>query len=382
MHSADDPSPPEFSQCRKGEQRENKAASKKLRPVEVGLIRRFGGSSSLFRGEGRAALPQEIYSLRCIDPSVGRIVMSREIGMRGVSGSDSRSASAQPGLKEMMRQSNSGVSTPQIASAGSGFPQGTLDGPQAATPLETIHASCRPKPKTRPVPVIPNRQGAQIPKVGQPTVCKPTYEDAAKRVLSQVTFFDEKLHDHQNAVFTGNANFRTEMERHKGTGVTYIHVDTHSDVIFGQAPFFVSIANHLPETILTNPEITEVYWVTKSSVIEFAATSTQSHIPDLFLGDKKDVRIFVHKETNRVIYESPAKTSDVKWIVELKSNVPSDIENYRVVTIRRREARDLPDFKDKPVIANLDLDYFSNTGYDTAGKINHGFQESEVTSFF
>jgi hypothetical protein len=65
------------------------------------------------------------------------------------------------------------------------------------------------------------------------------------------------------------------MERHKGTGVTYIHVDTHSDVIIGEHPSFqVSIANHLPETILKNPEITEVYWVTKSSVIEFAATST------------------------------------------------------------------------------------------------------------
>jgi hypothetical protein len=62
--------------------------------------------------------------------------------------------------------------------------------------------------------------------------------------------------------------------------------------------------------------------------------------------------------------------------------VPSDIENYRVVTIRRREASELPDFKNKPVIANLDLDYFSNTGHDTVGNINHGFQESEVTSFF
>ncbi len=185
-----------------------------------------------------------------------------------------------------------------------------------------------------------------------------------RKVLSKVVVYNSS-DEHVNTLMGIRQAVRYQLLRER-QNVVLLNVDTHSD-LYNYDGEHVSggptSAAWMNPAILENPKISEVIWV-RPPEMDSAVKGYHFVLnkPTKDLGPDKT--IYVDHQA-QILYFSP----------------PADLlthpAKYKPVTVRTITADQLPDLQGRDVIMSLDMDYFSNTGYDTHQKIQVPYRGQE-----
>ena len=136
-------------------------------------------------------------------------------------------------------------------------------------------------------------------------------------------------------------------------GRVIIHVDTHSDLMRSRIKR-ESIADFL-NTVLAQGQCSEIYWVLPD-------WTKDSKVKDTFWNNNSYKLLFLDDKTEDTFYVKNGNVFFTK---------PEDLDgSYKTVKFHKVTIDDLPSFAAKKnVQLDIDSDYFSNTGFDTAGEV-------------
>jgi hypothetical protein len=150
-------------------------------------------------------------------------------------------------------------------------------------------------------------------------------------------------------------------------GATLVHVDTHSDIQLNKS-FSGAIAGYV-NRLPADGSVNEIYWVVPDNL---PIRKNQSNDP------------FVGSYSGALALNSKPPYSTTLFVAKdgLASTTRDDFtkdEKIRSIPLHICRARDLPDFAKKSnIILDIDADYFSNSGHDTASSYTHNPSTSEL----
>lgn len=172
---------------------------------------------------------------------------------------------------------------------------------------------------------------------------------------------------------------------------TIINFDTHSDLYVYQEispKLGAEIYNWINELIIKNPEIQTVYWVMpKGEAIDDMMQydfkqRDLDNIPIALEGNNKkdedEVNPNVHKKA--YIQDLIINTNNgyLEEFVDKEDSEKLKQPNYKKFKLITCTEETLPNFKNKKVILSIDMDYLSNSGFDTSEDWSHNLKPEEV----
>lgn len=176
---------------------------------------------------------------------------------------------------------------------------------------------------------------------------------------------------------------------------TIINFDTHSDLYVYKEispKLGAEIYNWINELVIKNPEIQTVYWVmpkgeATDSMMQYDFKQRDiDNIPIALEGnnrkDEDEVDPNVHKKayTQDLIINTQngylQELADKEDYEKLKQ---PNFKKFKLITCTEET---LPNFKNKKVILSVDMDYLSNSGFDTSGDWSHNLEPEEVTQAY
>lgn len=176
---------------------------------------------------------------------------------------------------------------------------------------------------------------------------------------------------------------------------TIINFDTHSDLYVYKEispKLGAEIYNWINELVIKNPEIQTVYWVmpkgeATDSMMQYDFKQRDiDNIPIALEGnnrkDEDEVDPNVHKKayTQDLIINTQngylQELADKEDYEKLKQ---PNFKKFKLITCTEET---LPNFKNKKVILSVDMDYLSNSGFDTAEDWSHNLEPEEVTQAY
>jgi len=197
---------------------------------------------------------------------------------------------------------------------------------------------------------------------------KNTVTSAMQRVFGGVRLFYTRR-NHTAGLTTLN------IAREKGLlanrpNMILMNVDSHSDLYFQQKSNTIDSGNWVNTALLNHPEISEVIWVMPPEI----AHSQLSH-PSLERNSAvwaycSQTPIFIGETENEIYFDKipPEKTLASK--------------HYRCIQLYMVTADKLPDLKNRHIYLSMDMDYFSNTGWDTYRQTEVPYQPARVQQLF
>lgn len=176
---------------------------------------------------------------------------------------------------------------------------------------------------------------------------------------------------------------------------TIINFDTHSDLYVYKEispKLGAEIYNWINELVIKNPEIQTVYWVmpkgeATDSMMQYDFKQRDiDNIPIALEGnnrkDEDEVDPNVHKKayTQDLIINTQngylQELADKEDYEKLKQ---PNFKKFKLITCTEET---LPNFKNKKVILSVDMDYLSNSGFDTSEDWSHNLEPEEVTQAY
>ncbi len=191
----------------------------------------------------------------------------------------------------------------------------------------------------------------------------PSYADEMRSAFKKVQSFGSHItHDKS---FNQIVSFRRQGGFQNKQNVALINIDSHSDLYhLKSARTLWSPGSWMNGAILKTPEITEVIWVrpleidavTQLRHPAFDAVSQQkpgvTGCPIFHYGANKQA--YIDAPSFNICYNEPDEEL-------LKS------DSCRLLTLSTIPLSQIPDMANRDVILSIDMDYFSNTGFDTIG---------------
>lgn len=179
-----------------------------------------------------------------------------------------------------------------------------------------------------------------------------TYPEAMQQVLEDVRFHKGTI-EHTGGVETLGEAKRLGLMKDR-QNVALINVDSHSD-LFNYRRFWtgLTIGNWVNKAILDHPEINEIVWVMPSEIAKVAKKHPKRwrYSPILDYGEHRV--LYVNRANRKTYFYKPPR------------DLNKHPEKYESITLRMVTAEELPNFKNRPVYLSVDMDYFSNIGFDT-----------------
>lgn len=172
---------------------------------------------------------------------------------------------------------------------------------------------------------------------------------------------------------------------------TIINFDTHSDV-YNYAPITLpdgaQIYNWVNEYLAKNKEVKVLYWVMPE---EEARDETMQKdfkmekvvgFPTSMQGNSKKPEEQVNPNVHKVPYVQyflvNTKNSYVEEIASAKDEEKLKNPKYKKVKIITCTESTLPNFKNKKVFLSVDMDYITNSGFDTTEDWSHNLSERGI----
>lgn len=172
-------------------------------------------------------------------------------------------------------------------------------------------------------------------------------------------------------------------------GMTLIHFDTHSDLYLQQDCsredyLRATIANYV-NYLIADGSVSEVYWVLPDwttgngngpsfwateplkTVLDGPPIKGTNSNPAYILGPSQDLTVYVDTSKKKMFFSQPP-------------DYQSNPDKYKTVAIHKRLTRELPSFTGQSnLLLDIDADYFSNRGHDTAGGGGFNPSDSELS---
>ena len=172
---------------------------------------------------------------------------------------------------------------------------------------------------------------------------------------------------------------------------TIVNFDTHSDLYVYQEispKLGAEIYNWVNELVIKNPEIKTVYWVMpKGEAIDDMMQydfkqRDLDNIPIALEGnnrkDEDEVDPNVHKKAyvqDLIINTKNGYLEELADEEDYKKLKQPNYKRFKLITCTEET---LPNFKNKNVILSIDMDYLSNSGFDTSEDWSHNLKPEEV----
>lgn len=206
-----------------------------------------------------------------------------------------------------------------------------------------------------------------------------------KTICKNLKFIDVNIHHNQ-------ALDAIELAKKQGIEIpdTIINFDTHSDVYVYQGidEEGAHIFDWLNEFLAKNTNATTLYWVmpeeeaTNEKILENLKDTDIEGRPIAFFGNSKKPANEVNPQPNKLPYIQDflvdTKTSYMEEIVSEKDKEKLKNPRYKSVKLIICTENTLPNFKGKNVILSLDMDYISNSGFDTLEAWKHNRNREEI----
>ncbi len=212
-----------------------------------------------------------------------------------------------------------------------------------------------------------------------------TNEVKVKSICKNLKLIDVNIHHNQ-------ALDAIEFSKEKGIEIpdTIINFDTHSDIYVYQGidEKGAHIYDWLNEFLAKNKNATTLYWVmpedeTKMKDFDkiFKETDVKDEDMSLFGNSKKKP-----EKINPKISETPlvqefladTQTSYMEEIVSEKDEEKLNKTRFKKVKIITCTEKTLPNFRGKNVILSIDMDYISNSGFDTLNGWKHNYTSEQI----
>lgn len=192
------------------------------------------------------------------------------------------------------------------------------------------------------------------------------YKDEDIKSILENTQITELTQDHNESLGLLN---RAKEKGILKKPVTLLHFDTHSDLHNSPTSNY-TIGDWINASI-NNRDVSEVYWVlpdwTKDNIAKDVFwkeyKTGDKDKSKIILKTPKDGFIYINKNHKRGDYDE-----DSISFFDKPEDYEENKDKYRVIKFHKVIIDDLPSFKDnKGIYLDFDSDYFSNSGYDTAG---------------
>lgn len=172
-----------------------------------------------------------------------------------------------------------------------------------------------------------------------------------RTTLSHCAAWDVFPHHNQSLDVWTKAMKEGKMRK----GGILIHVDTHSDLVVGQRG--EAIANFINKALLDGT-FSEVYWVlpdwTKQRPSTYWDNKKEKGDEDRLLG-KREYVLYLDLRKGEISFSKP-------------TDFDPNSTDFRTVKIHKVTVDELPQFTGRENVSlDIDFDYFSNSGFDTAG---------------
>lgn len=207
-----------------------------------------------------------------------------------------------------------------------------------------------------------------------------------KTICKKLQLIDINI-DHSQALDV----IETAREKNIEIPDTIINFDTHSDLFVYQKinpKYGAQIYNWINELVIKNPEINTVYWVMpKAEAIDeimqwnFMDQDVEG-IRSCMEGNSKkpeeEVNPNVHKTPYVQYFWIDTQSGWMEEIATAKDEEKLKNPRYKKIKVITCTEETLPNFRNKKVFLSLDMDYISNSGYDTTGGWENNLNEKEI----
>lgn len=172
---------------------------------------------------------------------------------------------------------------------------------------------------------------------------------------------------------------------------TVINFDTHSDLYVYEEispKLGAEIYNWINELVIKNPEIETIYWVmpkgeATNAMMQYDFKQRDiDNIPIALEGNNKknedDVNPNVHQKAytqDLIINTNNGYLEELAYKKDYEKLKQPNYKKFKLITCTEET---LPNFKNKKVFLSIDMDYLSNSGFDTSEDWSHNLKPQEV----